>query len=145
VLLAFDNFDKKPKTDNIKLRQLFILNHFKLRRVMETPEKSSGSTSNKTAMAVIAYFIFFIPLLTEDKNDPFVKYHVKQGLTTTIFFVILGVLEGILFVPLFFIFWIWWIIWVLLVILWIIGIINAASGKQEPVPVIGKIGEGFKF
>jgi uncharacterized membrane protein len=31
-------------------------------------------------MAVIAYILFFIPLLTNAKDDPFVKYHVKQGL-----------------------------------------------------------------
>ena len=34
-----------------------------------------------TTMAVIAYIIFFVPLLTGDaQKDAFVKYHVKQGL-----------------------------------------------------------------
>ncbi|GAF91940.1 unnamed protein product, partial [marine sediment metagenome] len=34
-----------------------------------------------TGMAIVAYILFFIPLLTDAKNDPFVKYHVKQGLS----------------------------------------------------------------
>jgi len=39
-----------------------------------------------TGMAVVAYFIFFLPLLTEAKKDPFVKYHVRQGLGLLIAF-----------------------------------------------------------
>jgi len=31
-------------------------------------------------MAILAYILFFIPLLTDSKNDPYVKYHIKQGL-----------------------------------------------------------------
>jgi len=28
-------------------------------------------------LAIVAYILFFIPLLTDAKNDPFVKFHVK--------------------------------------------------------------------
>jgi len=37
------------------------------------------SGQKNTAMGIIAYIVFFVPLLTSSKNDPFVKYHVKQG------------------------------------------------------------------
>ena len=43
----------------------------------EAPKPSAG---HNTGMAVLAYILFFIPLLTDAKNDPFVKFHVKQGL-----------------------------------------------------------------
>ncbi len=93
-------------------------------------------------MAILAYVIFFIPLLTDAKKDPFVKYHVKQGFVLFIC--------GIL---------VWIVGWILpwgmaiivrllnlaLVVLMIIGIINAAKGEQKPLPVIGKFSEQFKF
>lgn len=38
----------------------------------------TGAKKEKNiGMAVVAYILFFIPLLTDAKNDPFVKYHVK--------------------------------------------------------------------
>lgn len=111
----------------------------------QAPSPAPSSSGKNIGMAVVAYFIFFIPLLTEDKKDPYVMYHVKQGLITTIFYVGLGVIQAILLLPLLFIWWIWWVLWVILVVIWLIGIINAATGKQKPVPIIGKIGESFKF
>jgi uncharacterized membrane protein len=47
-------------------------------------------------MAIVAYILFFVPLLTESKNDPFVKYHVKQALGLFICGVIVFVLSWIL-------------------------------------------------
>jgi len=55
----------------------------------ETPSQNPGQPSEplktkteekNTGMAIVAYILFFIPLLTDAKKDPFVKYHVKQGL-----------------------------------------------------------------
>jgi len=96
------------------------------------------------AMAVIAYIIFFIPLLTGDaKRDSFVKYHTKQGLVLFLLVVLLNVINWIL--P----FYIWWTInWILslgTLVLLILGIVNAVNGKQEPLPVIGKFADIFKF
>jgi len=43
----------------------------------------------------------------------------------------------------------WFIIWpiggIFLLIIWIIGMINAFSGKQEQIPIIGKFSEHLKF
>jgi uncharacterized membrane protein len=108
------------------------------------PVKVSNKEEN-VAMAIVAYFIFFIPLLTDDKNDPFVKYHVKQGLVLLIAWVVLWVVSFVLaFIPV-----IGWILAPLLYlavfILWIMGIINAAQKKQKPVPIIGQFGEKFNF
>ncbi|MFH0815048.1 MAG: hypothetical protein V1902_03185 [Candidatus Falkowbacteria bacterium] len=97
-----------------------------------------------TTMAIIAYILFFIPLLTGDaKKDSFVKYHTKQGLVLFLLVVLLNVVDWIM--PFYF----WWTInWILslgTLVLLIVGISNAASGKQEPLPVIGKFSDMFKF
>lgn len=105
------------------------------------PVGGSGAPKKNTGMAIVAYIIFFIPLLTDSKNDPFVKYHVKQGLVLFIFYIIASVCGYIPFIG--------WIISailsVLALIFLIIGIVNAVNGKQEPLPVIGKFAENFTF
>ncbi|HNX11126.1 MAG TPA: hypothetical protein PKI61_03205 [bacterium] len=97
-----------------------------------------------TAMAIIAYILFFVPLLTGDaKKDSFVKYHTKQGLVLFLLVVLLNVIDWIM--PMYF----WWTInWILslgTLVLLIVGISNAASGKQQPLPLIGKFSDMFKF
>jgi uncharacterized membrane protein len=103
-------------------------------------EKAQGSQKN-TGMAVLAYIIFFIPLLTDAKNDPFVKYHVKQGLVLFIGWIVemfVGVIPfaGWIIAPL---------LGVFLLVLFIIGIVNAVNGKEKPLPVVGSFAENFKF
>ena len=94
-----------------------------------------------TGMAVIAYIIFFLPLLTEAKKDPFVKYHVKQGLAL---FLVGIVMRIIAYIPV--IGWVLvWLFNILLFVLFIIGIRHALNNEQKSLPVIGKLGEKFKF
>lgn len=102
-----------------------------------------GGNKN-TAMAVIAYILFFIPLLTGDaKKDPFVKYHTKQGLVLFLLAFLINVLGWI--IPFYFWFSISWILSLGVLILLIIGISNAVGGKQKPLPVIGNFADIFKF
>ncbi|MFA6486168.1 MAG: hypothetical protein WCT40_02275 [Candidatus Magasanikbacteria bacterium] len=97
-----------------------------------------------TAMAVIAYILFFVPLLTGDaKKDAFVKYHVKQGLVLFLLAVLINVVGWV--IPFYFWFSISWIFSMGMLVLLILGIINAVNGKQEPLPVIGKFADVFKF
>lgn len=107
--------------------------------------KPAGGEKN-TGMAIVAYILFFIPLLTDAKKDPFVKYHVKQGLVIFCIGVIIWLVSMI--IP-----WYWWwsFFWVVrllqlgLLVLAILGIVNAANGKEEPVPLIGQFAKMFKF
>lgn len=100
------------------------------------------SKGKNTGMAILAYIIFFIPLLTDAKKDPFVKYHIKQGLLIFILWIIVYILGYV--IP-----WQFWMIERLLdlaiFILMIIGIIAASKGEEKPLPIIGKLGEQFKF
>ncbi len=111
-----------------------------------TPAPQQGAHSpqtpkHNTLMAVLAYILFFIPLLTDAKNDPFVKFHVKQGLILFIaclasgIIVRMPVIGWMLMVPLN----------LFLFILWIIGVLNALGGKQKHLPLIGQYGDKFDF
>ncbi len=113
---------------------------------IEPPKAQSGGSEKNTGMAIVAYILFFIPLLTGAHKDPFVKYHVKQGLVLFCIGVIIWIIG--MMIP-----WYWWFsfYWVVrllqlgLLVLMILGIVNAAGGKQEPVPVVGKFADMFKF
>jgi uncharacterized membrane protein len=77
-------------------------------------------------MGVLAYFIFFIPLLA-DSNSEFGKFHANQGLNLLLLFIAVSVLGSI--VPL-----LGWFI-----ILPFGSILNAINEKQKELPIIGKI------
>ncbi len=103
--------------------------------------ETTQSFKKNIGMAVVAYIIFFIPLLTDAKNDPFVKFHVKQSLVLFIGYIIEMFVGAIPFLG--------WIIapllGIFLLIMFIIGIMNALKGEQKPLPIIGKFAESFKF
>ena len=97
------------------------------------------------SMAVIAYILFFVPLITSShKKSPFVLYHTNQG--TVLFiacliwsFVFNIVSRTINLIPL-----VGWIISMVLgflnivfLVLVVIGIMNALNGKAKPLPLIG--------
>ena len=106
------------------------------------PDKNNipGAKRKNTGMAIVAYILFFIPLLTDAKEDKFVKYHVRQGLVIFIAWIALYILGMILYIPI-----ISWLIFLVLrlvfLVLMIVGIMNAAQGKKKPLPMIGKMGE----
>lgn len=100
---------------------------------------SEKTSSNQTLMAVLCYFgiLVIIPLLTEDKKDPFVKFHIKQGLVLLIAYVIAGFVSWIPLIN--------GLVWLALFILFIMGIVNAATGKKTELPVIGSLGSKFNI
>lgn len=95
------------------------------------------------AMAIVAYIIFFIPLLTKDKDDPFVKYHVKQGLTLFLASVIVWMVVQV--VPIIGPLFIGPILNIAIIVLLVIGIMNAANGVEKPLPLIGQFAKNFNF
>ena len=108
-------------------------------------------------MAIVAYILFFIPLLTGDyKKSHFVKFHTNQGfvlfLTAVAFGIVWSIIWGIAIGGIYHSYsysYSWgawgllgtlsWLVWLVLMVFWVIGIINAASGKMKPLPLIGKI------
>ena len=102
----------------------------------EPPPPFSGSQN--TGMALISYLgiLVLIPLLAA-KDDPFVKFHIKQGL-------VLLAIEIISFVFLFLPF-LFPIIYLGVLILSIIGIVNAVNGQMKELPVVGSFGNKFNL
>jgi len=90
--------------------------------------------SNKT-MGILAYFVFFIPLLVESENE-FGRFHANQGLLVLILGIAISILGQIPFLR-------WFIIaplgGILCLVLAIIGIINASKEEMKELPVIGSI------
>ncbi len=98
-------------------------------------------------MAVFAYLwvLIIIPFLTEAKNDPFVKFHLRQGLALIIFDVVgwfVGMFIWIIPILGLLIMWVWWITALVLVI---IGIMNALNGVEKELPLIGQYAKHFNF
>lgn len=102
-------------------------------------EKDTGT--NKI-MAVLCYlgFLWLVPLLTDYKNDPFVKFHINQGIILTV----LGALVWLIgYIPLIGGF-ISWVGGLAVFILAIIGIINSINMEEKPLPIIGTLFVAYK-
>jgi uncharacterized membrane protein len=116
------------------------------------PQANPNDAEQNKGMAVLAYILFFIPLLAgTHKTSDFVKYHTNQGIVLVIFCIAFGIVTGILSailvaiatasfslgllmaIPTLF-----GLLWLIPILLCILGIVNAATGKMKPLPVIGK-------
>jgi len=86
---------------------------------------------SKKTLGILAYIIFFIPLLVDDKNE-FGRFHANQGLLVLLLGVATSIFGSI--VPLIAI-----LGGILCFVLAIIGIINAANGLMKDLPIIGSI------
>lgn len=94
-------------------------------------------------MAVLAYFgpLIIISYIFA-KDDPFVKFHIKQGLVLLIIQAILWIVGWYM------LFFIWPIIRLVRLavgILAIIGIIRAIQGEEKALPIVGEWGRHFKI
>ena len=108
-------------------------------------------TDAPNLVSILAYLgiLIIIPVLVA-KDDPFVKFHIKQGIGLIILWLIFWVLSFVLGIFLAvtrlpFLTLIFPVLWLLSVILMIIGITNAATGKTKELPIIGSWGNKFNF
>ena len=107
------------------------------------PEGAAPVGKNINMMALFSYLwiLIIIPFLTDAKKDPFVKYHLGQGLMLVIFEVV-GMFVGI--IP--FIGWlVAWVIWLTSIVLAIMGIMNVVNGQEKELPIIGQYAKNFHF
>jgi uncharacterized membrane protein len=105
------------------------------RQLNITPEEAEAGKT----MAIIAYFIFFVPLLVEDaKKNKFAMYHTEQSIVLLILNVIIAIVGTITC-------GIGLILYIPLLVFYIMGIINAVKGEAKPVPLVGQFGEKFNL
>lgn len=99
------------------------------------PQEDPNDVQANKVMAILAYILFFIPLLAA-RNSPFAMYHANQGLVLFIVAVaaqvvvqIIPIIGGLLY-P---------FVFLAILAFMIIGIINAANGQRKPLPLFGNV------
>jgi len=95
-------------------------------------------------LAGIGGLLGFLLVYFLKKDDKFAYYHAKQSLVLWIFAVLvgfIGALTAVVFVG----FVILGIGGLLFVILWIQGMVNALTGRQKPLWLIGRFADKIKF
>ena len=124
--------------------------------------ENEAATDNTTLMGILAYIIFFIPLISGDyKKSTFVKYHTNQGTILAIIMVAYSIVSSILksVIKVNTNCGNWWgidlgnyckatpvwvslplnLLYLVLCALAVIGIVNVVNKKEKPLPVIGKL------
>lgn len=96
-------------------------------------------------LGVFLTILGFIIVLLAKKENKYAMFYAKQGLVLGIAWVIVWVVGWVLaFIPI-----IGWLIltvaYILLVVLWIIGFVNALSGKEKALPLIGQFADKFNI
>ena len=103
----------------------------------------TGSIDHHAIMGILCYLgpFVLVPYLTE-RDTPFVKFHIKQGLVLLGFAILSFLISS--FAGLLFIFAVLVVPFIILLnlfllILVILGIVNVIKGKQKPLPLIGDL------
>lgn len=115
----------------------------------QTPPPYAAADNSKI-YSIISYLgiLWLFGLFIEpEKRNPFVRFHVGQGIILSIFCIGANILSNLVFTPLFSLslFTLFLIpllnlaIWGATVALVVLGIINANNGVTKPLPVIGKL------
>ncbi len=98
-----------------------------------TSEYDAQDIEKNKVMAVLAYILFFIPLLAA-KDSKFARFHTNQGLVLFLGGIISSVVAVIPIIG--------WIIapiaGLVITVLAVIGILNALNGRAKELPLIGK-------
>lgn len=91
--------------------------------------------NNDKTMAIIAYILFFVPLLAVKNRSAFLNYHVNQGLGLFIVALVGSLVLNAIFGWRFYMISNIWNL--LMIILMVVGIVNASKNEMKPLPVIG--------
>lgn len=103
------------------------------------PSNQSAPDKN-IVMGVLAYLgpLVIVSYIVA-KNDPFVKFHIKQGLVLLVIEAAVWVLGMSL-----------WQLWMILnivnlgvIVLAVLGIVNAVQGKEQELPLVGQFSRYF--
>jgi uncharacterized membrane protein len=99
--------------------------------------------NNGVVFGVLAYLgPLVIVSWIVSKDDPFVAFHIKQGLALLLVEVVLWFLQGFLFLG----FWpLYELINLGIFVLTIIGIVNVVQHKEKELPIVGPYAMHFKI
>ncbi len=104
--------------------------------------ETKGPQKN-TLMAVLAYIgpLVIVSYLTA-KDDPFVKFHIKQGLVLFVIEVATWFLIGSMMYQL------WMLVNIInlgTLVLSVLGIVNAVQGHEKELPLVGQFSKYFSI
>ena len=106
--------------------------YYRIHRAVENTANAvrSSATDNRT-LSYLSYisFLCFLPSLM-GVNDPFTKFHAKQGRKLFFASLILSWIPGLNAIA-----------WLAQVVLAVTGMRNVSNGEMKELPVIGNIGE----
>jgi len=103
-------------------------------------QPAPAPVDNTTLMGILAYLgpLVLIPYLTA-KNDPFVKFHIKQGLVLVAIEIVLMILSSMIWgIP-----GLFQLLNLGLIILSILGIVNVTQKKETELPLVGQFSKYF--
>lgn len=113
------------------------------------PSAGANTTSpvkkeNNTLMGVLAYIgpLVIVSYLVA-KDEPFVKFHIKQGLVLLVLSLVVW-LFGSMFLG-YSMFMFMRVINLAITVLAIIGIVNVVQGKEQELPLVGQFSKYFTF
>lgn len=100
-----------------------------------------ADVSQARLFGIIGYIfpiLFFLPLVTDTKENTFAKYHANQQLLLLLFLIIGNtaasiltvILIGLLLYP---------VVWIFGLVCMILGIVNVVNEREKPLPLIGNI------
>lgn len=103
--------------------------------------QGDADVSQARLFGIIGYIfpiLFFLPLVTDTKENAFAKYHANQQLLLLLFLIIGNtaasiltvILIGLLLYP---------VVWIFGLVCMILGIVNVVNEREKPLPLIGNI------
>ena len=99
-----------------------------------------GGDKKNTLMGILAYIgpLVIVSYLVA-KDDPFVKFHIKQGLVLFVIEVAVWILSSMFWM----LFLLWQVVNIGTLILSILGIVYVTQGKEKQLPLVGKFSSYF--
>jgi uncharacterized membrane protein len=108
----------------------------------DVPQSEAEDIEQNKVFAIVGYLgiLFLVPLLAAP-NSKFARYHANQGIVLFIASVVVTgafyILGHIPVIGRVFGF-VGYLVWLAVFVLMVLGIVNAANGKCQPLPVLGK-------
>ncbi len=107
-------------------------------------EKNPVEEAKSIAWLSYLGILIILPILLQ-KDNPFTKFHIKQGLVLLMATVIWSIAGFILSLIPVLGFLIYLIGWLFLLALSIVGVVNAIQGREKELPFLGKYAEKINF
>jgi uncharacterized membrane protein len=105
-------------------------------------DNNVNNVDNRALQAILAYIgiLVVIPYLMA-KNDPFVKFHIKQGLVLLVIEIVIWAVGMTVWMMLPLIY----LLNLAVIVLSIIGIVNVVNKQEKELPLVGQLAKHFKI